>query len=70
MDVLSPWLVGRYPNDIAFDSNYNNIFVQDLQRAKNLAVGWAPVVFPGFSWANLMRTTGAGASTFNQIPRR
>jgi len=69
MDVLSPWLVGRYKDEAGFDRNYQKIFAPDLQRTNALGIGWAPVVFPGFSWSNLMRTTGAGKVVFNAIPR-
>jgi hypothetical protein len=69
MDVLSPWLVGRYDSNVSFASNMKNVFVQDAAQAKRTKQGYAPVVFPGFSWSNLMRTTGAGAISFNQIPR-
>ena len=69
MDVLSPWLVGRYKDNAGFDRNYQKLFVPDLERTHALGIGWAPVVFPGFSWSNLMRTTGAGQVNFNGIPR-
>ena len=29
-----------------------------------------PVVFPGFSWSNMMRTRKQPPSAFNKIPRR
>jgi hypothetical protein len=70
MDVLSPWLVGRYRDDAGFDSNMKNVFVADAAQTKAEGIGYAPVVFPGFSWSNLMRTTGAGPIIFNQTPRR
>jgi len=70
MDVLSPWLVGRYGDDTGFDSNMKSTFIPDKQATDKLGQGYAPVVFPGFSWANLMRTTGQPPSPFNMIPRR
>ncbi len=70
MDVLSPWLVGRYGDDAGFDSNMKNIFLQDAQRLAEEKLGYAPVVFPGFSWSNMMRTRNQPPSPFNDIPRR
>lgn len=70
MDVLSPWLVGRTKDNASFDSYMANTFVADLDRTHELGVGWAPVIFPGFSWSNLMRTRGTGPAKFNAIPRR
>ena len=68
-DVLSPWLVGRFatPND--FDRYMQSTFVADKTATDARKQGYAPVVFPGFSWANLMRTTGQKPSPYNQIPR-
>jgi len=68
MDVLSPWLVGRFSDDVGFDSNMKNIFVPDVQHTNARGQGYAPVVFPGFSWANLQRLRGSSA-VFNAIPR-
>ena len=70
MDVLSPWLVGRYSDDAGFDSNMQNIFVPDARRLEQQKLGYAPVVFPGFSWSNMMRTRNQPPSPFNDIPRR
>lgn len=70
MDVLSPWLVGRYGDDAGFDSNMKNIFVEDSQQLNQEKLGYAPVVFPGFSWSNMMRTRKQPPSAFNKIPRR
>ena len=41
MDVLSPWLVGRYADDAGFDSNMKNIFVQDAKRLAQDKIGYA-----------------------------
>jgi hypothetical protein len=46
MDVLSPWLVGRYKDNAGFDSNMRNIFVADLNQTAQRGIGYAPVVFP------------------------
>ena len=70
MDVLSPWLVGRTKDNASFDSYMANTFVADLDHTHELGVGWAPVIFPGFPWSNLMRTRGTGPAKFSAIPRR
>jgi hypothetical protein len=64
-DVISPWLVGRYANDADVQSYARNVILGDVVEATRVGRDYLPVVFPGFSWANLMHTT-----MFNQIPRR
>jgi len=68
MDVVSPWLVGRFGSNDAFDQYMTDTFLEDVKFAKAGGNGYAPVVFPGFSWSNLQRTNG-GEAEFNQIPR-
>jgi len=68
MDVISPWLVGRFDSTEAFDSYMNNVFIDDAAQTASTGQSYAPVIFPGFSWANLQRTKG-GSAEFNQIPR-
>ena len=46
MDVLSPWLVGRYADDPGFDSNMKNIFVQDAKRLAQDKIGYAVTAGP------------------------
>jgi len=69
LDVVSPWLVGRFSDEASFDSYFNNVFLQDASQLKEMGSGYAPVVFPGFSWSNLMRNTGQGDDVINAIPR-
>ena len=43
----------------------------DQKAARALGVDYMPVIFPGFSWANLMRARQQpDKALFNQIPRR
>jgi hypothetical protein len=65
-DVLSPWTVGRYVNDAGADSYGATSLAPDLAAAKAAGKRYMPVVFPGFSWHNVMGPTAA----LNQIPRR
>lgn len=64
MDVIQPWTVGRYGTDEAADRWKNEEIAPDLARTKEQNQLYMPVVFPGFSWANLNHTTKK-----NQIPR-
>jgi hypothetical protein len=43
----------------------------DLAEAERVGIGYMPVIFPGFSWANLMKSRGKADSALrNQTPRR
>jgi hypothetical protein len=64
-DVISPWSVGRY-NDEAGVVAFNQIHTQpDLVEAAAVGQDYLPVVWPGFSWANLRQDP----SLFNFVPR-
>jgi hypothetical protein len=67
MDVLQPWTVGRYGSEQGANRWKEEPVVPDIARTKEQGQLYMPVVFPGFSWANL---NGAkkGAKP-NQIPR-
>jgi len=65
-DALSPWAVGRYPDNSTYDNLFTSTVQKDKQFTSSKNIGYAPVIFPGFSWANLQRDP----SVFNQIPRR
>jgi hypothetical protein len=64
LDIISPWLVGRFSGVAGADSWKNNL-VSDLAEAKTLGKDYLPVIWPGFSWANMH----AGSTPQNQIPR-
>ncbi len=66
LDVLSPWTVGRYRNDADADHFKTHLMAPDIAWTRPRGITYMPVIFPGFSWANL---TG-DAGTFNLIPRR
>jgi hypothetical protein len=65
-DVVSPWSVGRYGDDNGVDAFNTNQIQPDLAVLTPLGIDYLPVVWPGFSWANLRQDPGL----FNQIPRR
>ncbi len=65
-DVISPWSVGRYGDDAGVVSFNQNYIRPDLAETESIGKDYLPVVWPGFSWANLMQNPGI----FNAIPRR
>jgi hypothetical protein len=64
-DIISPWTVGRFRNAIEVDGFYADEVAKDLAETRRLALEYMPVVFPGFSWHNLMPN-----APLNPIPRR
>jgi hypothetical protein len=65
-DVINPWLVGRYADEAGVATFDRDFIEPDLAECNSLGKDYLPVVFPGFSWANLTGDLG----TFNLIPRR
>lgn len=63
-DIISPWAVGAYADDAGADRFKSGTVAPDLAAARAAHAGYMPVIFPGFSWHNLL----GGPS--NQIPRR
>ncbi len=64
VEVISPWSVGRYSNQSAYNNYVNNQIVPGLNWCQNHGVLYVPVLFPGFSWHNLQEDKPK-----NQIPR-
>ena len=62
-DILSPWAVGRYGDEAGADDFMRRQIIPDLVEATAQNVEYMPVVFPGFSWHNLLD------GPLNQIPR-
>jgi hypothetical protein len=54
LGVISPWTVGRYGDAAGADRFRAATLAPDLPAAAALGADYMPVVFPGFSWANLM----------------
>ena len=61
-DVVMPWFVGRY-NEKTY-RKYHALIRKDMTWAEERGIAYAPLCFPGFSWANMQRH-GKGV----QIPR-
>lgn len=62
-DVVSPWTVGRYRTPVEAARHGEKVFKPDLAWSAAHRVDYLPVVFPGFSWANMK------GGEFNPIPR-
>jgi len=64
-DIVHPWTPGRYHNLESADQHKENYTVKDQQWCTKNDLMYMPVVFPGFSWANMKNDM----TIFNQIPR-
>jgi len=62
VDVIQPWLVGRY-NEENYESYRLENIVDDVKWCKEYGKSYAPTVFPGFSWYNMK------GDKSNKIPR-
>ena len=67
-DVICPWSVGSYKNNFEADFYRSNYTVPDLAECTSNGIDYLPVIFPGFSWANL-KSTSVPPPPYNQIPR-
>ena len=61
-DIVMPWFVGRYTEQTY--AKFHGLIRKDMAWCRRHGVDYAPLCFPGFSWANMMRQ-GKGL----QIPR-
>jgi hypothetical protein len=70
LGVISPWTVGRFADAAGADRYRASGLAADLPQAAAIGADYMPVVFPGFSWANLMRARHMPEKAVrNQIPR-
>jgi hypothetical protein len=70
LGVISPWTVGRYVDEPGVDSYRVSFIEPDLAESRRIGVDYMPVVFPGFSWSNLMRARkSTSPAPLNGIPR-
>jgi hypothetical protein len=65
LDVISPWNVGNATRVDGRKQAATGSWAGDFDEAKKAGMGYLPVIYPGFAWANLK---GAGASSAT-IPR-
>ncbi len=64
-DIVSPWMVGRYGTVEDAARIGREVFAPDLEWCRAKGLDYLPVVFPGFSWHNMIPS-----SKQDQIPRR
>jgi hypothetical protein len=62
-DIVSPWSVGRFGDLNGIQNLMTPLWTEDLAWCKENKLDYLPVVFPGFSWANMH------GGKFDQIPR-
>ena len=67
-DIASPWTVGRYATPKGALEYATTTAYDDLAWCTQHGKEFLPVVFPGFSWHNLMKIRGTNAP-LNAIPR-
>lgn len=51
-DIIAPWFVGRYTPE-TYEPKYTNLIRLDMTWAKSYKKDYAPLAYPGFSWANM-----------------
>jgi hypothetical protein len=68
-DVVSPWTIGRYIDPRSAQEHAKTTAKFDMAWCKTAGKEYLPVIFPGFSWRNMMKGRRADA-TLGQIPRR
>jgi hypothetical protein len=62
-DIVLPWMVGRFKEE-TYDAYKDNV-AKDLEWCKQNKIDYVPVVWPGFSWHNLKKTTASNATPRN-----
>ena len=62
-DVVSPWTVGRYRTPADATRHGEKVWQPDQSWCTERKIDFLPVVFPGFSWANMKD------KTLDEIPR-
>ena len=54
-DIVLPWMVGRFTPELYEDGKlYHDHVMKDIIWCSNQGVDYVPVVYPGFSWRNLI----------------
>lgn len=67
-DIISPWAVGRYGFPEDAEAQIRRVHEADAKWCRLHGKDYLPVIFPGFSWANLMKMRGQQAR-LNAFPR-
>ena len=66
-DMISPWVVGAFPNYPTNVDNHRNTLTRDKEECDRLGIDYQPVVYPGFAWSQLK---GGNSDVPNEQPRR
>jgi len=71
-DIILPWMVGRFRSNSNEDiARYREHVREDIAWCKRNGVDYVPLVYPGFSWANLTRNSPRHKpAEFEAIPRK
>ena len=69
-DFINPWAVGRFGSHYPVEGQkyLQDVTIPDLLETQKLGIGYMPVIWPGFSWTNLMSNRGS-SSPSNSIAR-
>lgn len=68
-DITSPWAVNRNTKPEQALARQTEPLANDLAWLNERKRDYMPVVFPGFSWANLQQARGEAATKFDEVPR-
>lgn len=68
-DIISPWSVGRYGSSKDASRMIGEVHPADAAWCHQQGKDYLPVIFPGFSWRNLMKGRGKDAP-LNAIARQ
>jgi hypothetical protein len=66
--IISPWAVGRYGRPEEAERQITQVHAEDAAWCQTRGKSYLPVIFPGFSWANLMASRDQQAR-LNAFPR-
>lgn len=66
--IISPWAVGRYSTPEGGEKTIAQIHSDDAKWCEAHGKAYLPVIFPGFSWANMMAVRGKQGK-LNATPR-
>ena len=70
VDIILPWMVGRFsPREANWSKQYEVDVQADLRWCQQRHLAYVPCVYPGFSWHNLSNVETHGPAKLNQIPR-
>jgi len=57
LDVISPWTVGRYEDEMEADDHLSDLIIPDMEYTSRHGNEYMTVIWPGFSWHNMYPET-------------